>query len=64
MPTYEWMCSLCGEGIEEILSIKQYKKHTNKKCTKCKKGKMEPHHAKRTGGFILSGDGWPGKGES
>jgi len=62
MPTYEWKCSSCEELLEEFLPISQCKKHTNKKCKKCGKGKMVINHSS-SGGFVLSGQGWPGKGD-
>jgi putative FmdB family regulatory protein len=53
MPTYEYLCSKCGNEWEEVQKISEPALEI---CPKCKK-----HTAKRqisAGNFILKGGGW------
>jgi len=62
MPVYEFRCSECSDGFEEFLPMSKYDKYENSKCAKCKKG-LICRLISGGSGFILSGSGWPGKGD-
>lgn len=53
MPIYEYVCEKCGNHIELMQKIGDA---PPKKCTKCKKGKMEKIFSRTS--FQLKGSGW------
>ena len=62
MPMYEFECDKCEDSFEEILPMSEYDKYSSSECSKCKKGKIV-RVISGGSGFILSGSGWPGKGD-
>ena len=53
MPIYEYVCEKCGNHIELMQKVGDA---APKKCTKCKKGKMEKIFSRTS--FQLKGGGW------
>ncbi len=53
MPTYEYLCSACGNGWEEIQKISEPSLEV---CPKC--GKSTAKRQISGGNFILKGGGW------
>ena len=53
MPIYEYVCEKCGNQIELLQKVGDA---PPKKCTKCKKGKMEKIFSRTS--FQLKGSGW------
>jgi putative FmdB family regulatory protein len=53
MPIYEYVCEKCGNHIEVLQKIGDA---PPKKCSKCKKGKMEKVISRTS--FQLKGGGW------
>jgi putative FmdB family regulatory protein len=53
MPIYEYVCEKCGNHIEMMQKVGDA---APKKCTKCKKGKMEKIFSRTS--FQLKGGGW------
>jgi putative FmdB family regulatory protein len=53
MPIYEYVCEKCGNHIEMLQKVGD---PPPKKCTKCKKGKMEKIFSRTS--FQLKGSGW------
>src|ERR1043165_8127108 len=53
MPIYEYVCEKCGNHIELLQKVGD---PAPKKCTKCKKGKMEKIFSRTS--FQLKGSGW------
>jgi putative FmdB family regulatory protein len=53
MPIYEYVCEKCGNHIELLQKVGDA---PPKKCTKCKKGKMEKIFSRTS--FQLKGSGW------
>jgi putative FmdB family regulatory protein len=53
MPIYEYVCEKCGNHIEVLQKVGDA---PPKKCSKCKKGKMEKIFSRTS--FQLKGGGW------
>jgi putative FmdB family regulatory protein len=58
MPHYQYLCESCGEEQEHFFTMSEVDKK-KVKCSKCKK--IMIRLITGGAGFVLKGEGWPGK---